>query len=302
MSRQIHHARFPASTTLTCSGQCGQRWRSVLSEAQKKQFSTKSDTDPDIVNNPFFAKYQKKLQHLKEENPEEFEAKLEQLVDMKRPKPRPAAPQPILDEEPESKELKKPDMHGITGPRSWPPKTLNDYLKLDLVRDLPPDAVRKLWQEFHLQKDCVFSVVPAEEWEEIYSKSKPNPNFLFPLPKGDGFEFYLCQFSGKDVYFTSLGMYQLVKENAPPCLTLAHFPELKDDKGIVLMAGEYDNKILSKNEALNLVKQMAMYYGRDGGDHYKTLRLFNSDPDKFQYMEVIETYKHHKDHLENNPY
>ena len=33
--------------------------------------------------------------------------------------------------------------------------------------------------------------------------------FLYTLPKGDGFEFYLSQFGGKDVYFTSLGMYQV---------------------------------------------------------------------------------------------
>jgi hypothetical protein len=33
--------------------------------------------------------------------------------------------------------------------------------------------------------------------------------FLFTLPKGDGYEFYLCQFCGKDVYFTPLAMYQV---------------------------------------------------------------------------------------------
>jgi len=33
--------------------------------------------------------------------------------------------------------------------------------------------------------------------------------FLLPLPKGDGYEFYFCQFNGKDVYFTPLSMYQV---------------------------------------------------------------------------------------------
>ena len=37
---------------------------------------------------------------------------------------------------------------------------------------------------------------------------------------------------------------QAHKENAPECLSLTHFTELLDDKGIVLMAGEYDKDSL----------------------------------------------------------
>lgn len=263
------------------------------------QFSSSiKPEEADISSNPFFQKYQQKLKHLQEENPEEYESRLEEMKEkLKRSKQ--------LNREPPQHTLEetcKDDIPGFTWPRSWPPKSLDEIMKLEKVKDLKPEAITQLWQEFHLTKDCIFSVIPTEEYDELVTKSKLNPNFLFTLPKGDGYEFYLCQFSGKDVYFTPLAMYQLVKENAPPCLTVAHFPELKEEKGIVLMAGEYDNKILKKEEALNLVKQMALYYGKNAGDRYKLLRTFHSSPETFQYMDLVEQYKMNKDYLENNPY
>lgn len=37
--------------------------------------------------------------------------------------------------------------------------------------------------------------------------------------------------------------FQVHKENAPECLTVVHYTELKD-RGLVLMRGEYDKVIL----------------------------------------------------------
>ena len=33
--------------------------------------------------------------------------------------------------------------------------------------------------------------------------------FIYPMPRNDGFEFILMQFDGKDVQFTPLAMYQV---------------------------------------------------------------------------------------------
>ncbi|WAR24769.1 ATPF1-like protein [Mya arenaria] len=95
---------------------------------------------------------------------------------------------------------------------------------------------------------------------------------------------------------------KLIKENAPACLSVAHFPELKEEKGIALMAGEYDDKIIKKSEALNLVKQMSMFYGKSAGERYLLLRTFHANPGAFDHMQLIEEYKRNKDYLENNLY
>ncbi|XP_053395060.1 ATP synthase mitochondrial F1 complex assembly factor 1-like [Mercenaria mercenaria] len=297
LSRQILHHKYPATSAVTCNGQCGKRWTSMLT-LNSKQFSTSSKPD-DIDSNPFFEKYKQKLKHMQEENPEEYESRLQEMKEKLKPKKEdtPQEPPPQRTEPPP-----KRDIPGFSGPRTWPPKSLDEIMKLELIKDLDAKAITQLWQEYHIAKDCIFSVFPTEHYDELISKSQINPNFIFTLPKGDGYEFYLCQFSGKDVYFTPLAMYQLVKENAPPCLTVAHFPELKDDKGIVLMAGEYDDKVIRKTEALNLVKQMTLYYGRDAGERYKLVRTFHTNPEQFQYMDIIEQYKMNKEFLENNPY
>ncbi len=46
---------------------------------------------------------------------------------------------------------------------------------------------------------------------------------------------------------------QTHKENAPECLTIALYPELIEEKNIVLMKGEFDkNVIVSKKESIIL--------------------------------------------------
>ena len=72
--------------------------------------------------------------------------------------------------------------------------------------------------------------------------------FLFPLPRDQGYEFFVVQFLGKEAHFTSLINYQAHKENAPECLNMMHYTELADTKGVVLMVGEYDKDNLVRHE------------------------------------------------------
>lgn len=72
--------------------------------------------------------------------------------------------------------------------------------------------------------------------------------FLFALPRKEGYEFFVVQFTGNEAHFTSLINYQAFNENAPECLTLIHYTDLAETKGIVLMVGEYDSNILVRLE------------------------------------------------------
>ena len=62
-----------------------------------------------------------------------------------------------------------------------------------------------------------------------------------------GYEFFVVQFLNNEAHFTSLINYQAHKENAPECLNMMHYTELAEDKGIVLMVGEYDKDVLVRN-------------------------------------------------------
>lgn len=156
-------------------------------------------------------------------------------------------------------------------------------MKVDLIKDKSPKEIDIIWKEYHLQKDCVFAVISGSDYDDVMQKSKVCPLFIYPLRRNDGYEFIFAQFNGKDIYFTPLQMYQSHKENAPVCLTVAHFPELKEEKGLVLMAGKYDGNILNKKEALSLVRQMSYYYGQKSKDRFKYVECFNHKPDSFRH-------------------
>lgn len=96
--------------------------------------------------------------------------------------------------------------------------------------------------------------------------------FLYALPRKEGYEFFLGQWAGQELHFTSLiniqvkrpadGLsyipvdslqfvnahswfsFQTLGENAPSQLILYHYSDLKQDKDIVLMTAEMDNKFI----------------------------------------------------------
>lgn len=291
--------------SLTCSPSCGFRWPTMLDVAGLprtplvQQYS--SDSVPkqaakslELEQNAFYEKYKQKLKQKQSESPEEFDAKLQEIQAAKQIEleqlRKDLAPPPPVDENGE------PRSGAIPG--TWPPKSLHDIMKVDLLKDKTPEQIELIWKEYHVSKDCVFGVVKESDYEYLMEKARVCPVFVYPLPRQDGFEFILSQFNGKDVYFTPLIMYQTQKDKALSCLTLTHFQELKQDKGVVLMAGQYNSDILTKNEALILVKQMTMYYSQPGVERFNLIRLFNHMPEKFHYQEIISEYKKLKKMLE----
>ena len=54
----------------------------------------------------------------------------------------------------------------------------------------------------------------------------------------------------------------------------------------------------TKNESLNLMKQMSIYYGRTAADKFNAFRVFNHLPEKFNYLDLVENYKFMKEDLE----
>lgn len=81
--------------------------------------------------------------------------------------------------------------------------------------------------------------------------------------------------------------FQVHKENAPECLNIVHYTEFKD-KGVVLMRGEFDSKVISAKEAQCLANQLQLYYSQNNKDKIALLEVFTKTPDKFKHMDVIK--------------
>ncbi|GFG28237.1 hypothetical protein Cfor_06741 [Coptotermes formosanus] len=165
-------------------------------------------------------------------------------------------------------------------------KELNDVMKMELIADKECSEIKQIWEEYHKQKEAIAAAIPSEVYDVIHSRSLQFPVFLFPLPRDKGYEFIVCQFVGHEAHFTSLINYQAHKENAPECLTMTHYIDLKE-KGLVLMRGEYDKDVLNGTEAQCLANQLQLYYGQDNAKRLKLLERFTYTPQEFRHMDLI---------------
>merc|ERR1712038_1310171 len=97
------------------------------------------------------------------------------------------------------------------------------------------EEIALLWTDKHRDKKSVTAIIPADIWETLESRFSEHRTFLLPLPRNQGYEYFVVQFEGKEAHFTSLCNYQVYGENSPECLNLVHYTELLEDKHVVLM-------------------------------------------------------------------
>lgn len=76
------------------------------------------------------------------------------------------------------------------------------------------------------------------------------------------------------------------KENAPECLNIVHYTEYRE-KGIVLMRGEFDTKVLTPQEAQCLANQLQLYYTQNNAKKLEILETFTKRPKDFKHSDVI---------------
>lgn len=83
-------------------------------------------------------------------------------------------------------------------------------MKVELVVDKESEEIKKIWEQYHIQKeDVIAATVPLKDFEELTRKAILYPTFIFPLPRSQGYEFILCQFERNCVHFTPLLYYQV---------------------------------------------------------------------------------------------
>ena len=95
-----------------------------------------------------------------------------------------------------------------------------------------------------MYQDAVAAVIPLDTYKVMEERFKEFNTFLFPLPRDMGYEFVVVQFLGHEAHFSTLINYQAHKENAPECLSMVHYTELAETKGIILMVGEFDKDVI----------------------------------------------------------
>lgn len=168
------------------------------------------------------------------------------------------------------------------------PGALNELIHMDLLEPKTGEEISQIWMEHFKDKDCVSAVIPSAVFENKIKKIQEYPSFLYPLPKSQGYEFFLSQFEHTRCFFTSLINFQVHGDNAPWQLCLTFYSELKESKGIVLMTSEVDTSTMNVMEAHCLSQLQKLFYVNPTEDRLELLHSFNKNPDTFKYMDLVK--------------
>ncbi|XP_037326149.1 ATP synthase mitochondrial F1 complex assembly factor 1 [Pungitius pungitius] len=253
---------------------------------QFRAFSVRKE--PELEENPYFSKYQDKIQKLRSAKPQEYKARVENRHKAKKGvlgHSKQAEFVRLMEQELDQKE-KMAASDGESGGFTKN-KTLDSILDLDKIRDKTGEEIAELWMNYYSTKDTISAVIPTPMYELILSRSKSCQMFLYALPQKEGYEFFLGQWSGHELHFTSLINVQMHGENAPSQLILYHYADLKDQKGVVLMTAELDPKNITVHQAQCLANQVQLFYGTQRKETYRLVETFNQHPADFKHMLVI---------------
>uniref|UniRef100_A0A3P8ULF1 ATP synthase mitochondrial F1 complex assembly factor 1 n=1 Tax=Cynoglossus semilaevis TaxID=244447 RepID=A0A3P8ULF1_CYNSE len=241
-----------------------------LVPSQFRAFSVRKE--PELEENPFYNKYQDKIQKLRSSKPQEYKVRLENRHDAKKEvlgNSKQAEFVRIMEQELEKRD-KMATEDGTSGGFTRN-KTLSSIFNLELIQDKTGEEIAELWMKYYSTKDTISAVIP----------------FLYALPQKEGYEFFLGQWSGNELHLTSLINVQTLGENAPSQLILYHYPELKDNKGVVFMTAEMDPKfIVSLSQSVSFLRQH-LFYGTQRQETFQLVETFNHQPADFKHMMVI---------------
>ena len=176
-----------------------------------------------------------------------------------------------------------------------PEKKLEKIIEINSLMDKTTEEISILWNAKHKDRNAVTAIIPSDIWETLSSRFLEHKTFLLPLPRNQGYEYFVVQFEGKEAHFTSLHNYQVYGENSPECLNLVYYTEILDDKDISLMLGEYDTNALTYGEASCLSVQLFLYYGVNSETKKLAhLERFSYNTEDFSHFDLIAELENSK--------
>ncbi|EQC26614.1 hypothetical protein SDRG_15554 [Saprolegnia diclina VS20] len=167
------------------------------------------------------------------------------------------------------------------------PRSLQSIVKLETLSQEAPDAIRRIWTEFHADKsDSVASALSKTDFELLTGRAKDCPFFVLPVYRvnsetnEEGYFTMLSQFQDKCFLITTLDAYRENPSQAPPCLTISLFDDLLTTKELALLRGDVAN-VLDKPEATTLFEALTKRYIDDA--HFDMVHAFNKRPQEFNF-------------------
>ncbi|XP_051930332.1 ATP synthase mitochondrial F1 complex assembly factor 1 [Hippocampus zosterae] len=244
--------------------------------------------EPELEDNPYYNKYQEKIQKMRSCKPEEFKARLERRHQSKKEVlGRSEQAQFVRAVERQSEERRGLAAAERASGAFAQNKSLGSILNMELIQDKTGEEIAELWMKYYAGKDTISAVIPGGTYELMSARAESCPTFLYALPREEGYEFFVGQWSAHRLHFTSLINFQTHGESAPSQMILHHFPDLREDKGIVLMTADLETKSITVPQAQCLANQVQLFYGAGGQRTFGLVETFNRWPADFKHTSVI---------------
>ncbi|EFA74562.1 hypothetical protein PPL_00061 [Heterostelium album PN500] len=181
-------------------------------------------------------------------------------------------------------------------PYLGPPPTLNEIVKLELLQKESPETIKEIWLRYHSKKDSICAVIPAETYNKLKQRAKSCPLFVFPLPGDKGYISILYQWQEDYFMYTYLDQYKKYTVNAVPWLSAAHYTDLLESKGIVLMRADPNLEVLNTVQAQFLYNQTQIFLLDD--KKFNIMQTFTYNPQRFDFNAVLREINDQKSMLE----
>lgn len=193
-----------------------------------------------------------------------------------------------------------------------PFKTLDDYMKLEKLKELSKQECEFLWRaRWSNVENSLNAVIPLEIFNKMEELAKSNPIFVLPLPRANEsreatnkdeqipieLQYVQWQFVGPNTIHcmvTSLAEYKAHQAFARPHTTFEFHSELGKDQGIVLMNGHVEDKMnVSLLDAQLLLLNIQRFWGAldtttdKSKQRIELLKLFNQGTSNFDIQKLI---------------
>ncbi|KAG8470446.1 hypothetical protein KFE25_008867 [Diacronema lutheri] len=165
-------------------------------------------------------------------------------------------------------------------------RKLDDIVKVELLEREPATAVKRIWEDFHANtadQSCGVAI-EAKQNELLLARLAESPMFIAPVRRGDGFFVLAMQAKERSLCFTFLEDFKKSPETAVPWLFATVYDDLVPSKGVALLRADFMPKLLSKQEAAEVLGAVLTMYT---SDKYDRIWIFNHAPKYFKVDEYL---------------
>ncbi|XP_061414088.1 LOW QUALITY PROTEIN: ATP synthase mitochondrial F1 complex assembly factor 1 [Lethenteron reissneri] len=239
------------------------------------------DSASSIEGNPFYGKYAARIEALRRNRPDDFNARLQRLEQMREAKEEAPKQEGTTQRGEKSNEFSRES-------KAHSGKGLDSIIKIELIQDKTPHEIEEIWTLYFSNKNVISAVIPGDTYDLMSSRGKECPTFVYAVPREHGHEMFMGQWASNSIHFTSLINFQTRGDLAESQLVIQHYTELRESKGLVLMVSETLGETLSSLEARCLASQVQIFYADPGPESkFSLVRRLNQNPSDFDHMTLL---------------